>query len=207
VADGTHLIVTVEADGGLSAESPQLPGLVMGRPTETEFLRDYRKILKELGARMPIYGHRQWRHETYEGVEYIVRLSEDNKDLRISLSQRLSAVLGSEQRHDVVRRSVATVTGEILFICALPLDRIGFITEQLDLAAGDAAVLVAPVAEDGVWTTELIVGPNLAGKDWHSLSELGLTQDSTVSELMMASGIEGIDRGLVHSDQRLMLSA
>lgn len=150
---------------------------------------------------------RQWRYETAEGVEYILRMSEADGDLRIGLSLRIAALMGSEHRHDLVGRALPTVTGEILFICALPLDRIGFITDQLSVSAGDSAVLVAPVAEDGVWTTQLGVGQRASFEDWHALREFGLSQNSTVSELMMALGVEGHDEQLTYSDQRLALSA
>ena len=74
MAEGTHLIVTVEDERGFSAQSPQLPGFVMGRQTEAEFRRDYLEVLRDLAAELPIIGHRQWRYETPEGPEDLVRL-------------------------------------------------------------------------------------------------------------------------------------
>ncbi len=56
---------------------------------------------------------------------------------------------------------------------------------------GDAIVVVAPVAEDGVWTTQFVAGGGYSGRSWRSIRERGWDFDMTVSALIVELGKTG----------------
>lgn len=182
----THLLVTHEPDtGGFSLQSPQLPGFTMGRPTMTEMHRDYTQVLVDLGVDGVVRAHRQERGSTPEGGEFILREAEgpDFED-RQEVLARVRAVLNSEDRHSLMN-SVATVTGEVMFVAVLPFDTLGWLIDQM-YAGNDAVVLCSAVAEQVLWTMTLISGDaqGSVGRGLQTLEESGWTRETTISQVL-----------------------
>lgn len=192
MVDPVHLIVTNEGDHGFSASSPQLPGFFYARPTLTEFNRDLPKVLADIDAPRPAAIYEQRRGVSPEGREYLIRIAVDeSRGQRLDVAWRLDSMLGTEQRLDALSAD-ADVTGEVVFVCCLPDDRLGSIAAQMS-EPQDALVVVANVADQGVWTQQLSLDPERAQHpDSESLADLGLTMESTISEMMHADAVSGL---------------
>lgn len=183
----THLIVTVEpADAGYSAESPQLPGFVMGRSTYTEFAADYRQVLRDIGVTGKVQAHRQTRGETPEGVEFLLRAAEgeDYPERQEALS-RVERLLATEDRQDALNTQPIP-TGEVLFVGVAPHDTLGDVIDQMYDTA-DALVLCANVADQGLFMMTLLSGNAVEDDDWQTLHQSGWTRATTVSEMLQSA--------------------
>jgi len=186
VPETVHLIVTHDEDG-VWAESPQLPGFVMARNTATEFLRDYRDVLAEVGVRQVI-GHHQYLDQTAEGVEYAVRFRDGVGAIeRRSLANAIRRLLATESRHEFLADARTDATGVVVVVCARTIDQLGDLFEEID-PRGEALVLAAPWGEEMVWTTQVALGDLADHPSWVSLEQYGLGHDSTVGQLMAALG-------------------
>jgi hypothetical protein len=184
VAAVTHVIVTAEpGDAGYSAESPQIPGFVMGRATYTEFAADFKQVLRDVGVTGKVQAHRQARGETPEGVEYLLRAAEgtDYPERKEALD-RIERLLALDDRHDLLDRE-PTPTGEVLFVGVAPNDTLGDVIDQMYDAA-DALAMCANIAENGVLTMTILSGHAADAKGWQTLEESGWTRDTTVSEVL-----------------------
>lgn len=188
----THIFVTEDGETGFSAESPQLPGFAFGRATITEFARDYKEALHWAGARGQVIAHWQRRGSTPEGVEYVLRWKTEEPEAheRSRLGGVLAAVLSGDEGNELMADTVRNPLDEIVFVLALQSDTLGDIAEQLD-ERGDAVVVVAPVAEDGLWTTQLVTGDGYQRPGWRSLRERGWALDMTIGTLMARLGTSG----------------
>ncbi len=176
----THIIVTAEGDYGWSMQSPQLPGFVFARPTRTEFLADYQKALRIEGVAGEVVSHHQQRFVSPEGAEYLIRVADgiDNAE-RLPIMHQLVAVMGTDQRFSSLAEDRARLrTGEVLFVCVLASDTIGWLMEQMD-PRGDVLNAALGVAEVMVLTTQFARGETRP--DWGSLDEMGWSLDTTMA--------------------------
>lgn len=73
------------------------------------------------------------------------------------------------------------------FVCVLPTDLLGDLIDELD-PRGDALTLAAPVAENGVFTTQVGSGDTPEFAAWATMDRLGWTRETTVSEVMQGMG-------------------
>ncbi len=179
----THLIITFDDQHGLAAESPQVPGFFLGRPTETEFVRDYRTVLHDIGVRGRVQAHKQTRGVTAAGREFLLRFAEGpGIEDRIELLDRVKRVLATEQADDMLDTET-TPMGEVVFVAALPQDRLAVFMDQL-YDDGDALVISASVAEEALFTMTLASGRH-ATAGWESLEQHGWTRETTISELLL----------------------
>jgi len=186
VPDTVHLITTQD-DSGIWAESPQLPGFVMARNTETEFIRDYKRVLAELGVKQ-IVGHNQFLRATPEGVEYALRFRDGvGKDERAELANGIHRLLATEARHEFLADTGTDATGVVVIVCTRTIDQLGDIFEEID-PRGETIVLAAPWGEEMVWTTQLAQGDLADNPRWISLDQYGLSHESTVGQLIAAFG-------------------
>lgn len=195
-AEFTHLIVTREPDNGMSAESPQIRGLCFGRPTETEFRRDYRSVLKDIGVPGNVIAHLQSRGVTAAGREFLIRCAEgEDAAERREVIRRVEALLGSGQADDMLNTET-TATGEVVFVAALPGDRLGFFMDQL-YDERDALVICAAVADEHLFSMTLASGKQDA-EGWARLDASGWDRETTVSQLLLdAAGGRRVERLLV----------
>lgn len=184
-----HFILTKDEPFGWFGESPQLPGFVFHRQTETEILRDYMEALRQAGVNGSLVGHRQYRRVTPEGVEYLLRVRDgEAKADRAELASRVEQMLLTDDRHDYLNDAPRTPMGEVVIICALPGDTLGGVVEQLD-ERGDGAAIAMPVADSGVWSTMIAAGPGDRREGWRTLAELGYSMDMTIGELSTKSPV------------------
>lgn len=184
-AEVTHLIVTREPDKGMSAESPQLRGLCFGRPTETEFRRDYRAVLKDIGVGGTVRAHVQTRGVTTTGREFLLRCAE-GPDMaeRLEVLRRVELILRTDhidQAADMLNTET-TATGEVVFVAALPADTLGFFMAQMYDEA-DVLVICASVAEQAVFTMTLASGKGDA-EGWSRLDASGWDRNTTISQVL-----------------------
>ncbi|TQS44319.1 hypothetical protein [Cryptosporangium phraense] len=182
-----HLLVTDEGDDGWSAQSPQLPGFVMGRQTVSELRADLPGALRFAGAPAgPVEVHTTRRFVTPEGGEYLIRVAEDRyRADRLEVAWRLARVMSTEQRHAMMS-VLATPTGEVSIVCAVPSDTLGWFTEQL-FDENDALVLAAAIGDQDVFTTQLTSETDRVGSSgWTTFEARGWTKATTLSEVMQS---------------------
>lgn len=184
-SDRTVLVVTRE-DPRMYCYSPTLPGFVYGANSAAEFWRDVRPAVVWAGGKPDLTVYIQRPYETPEGVEWLLRvLQDDHLDERLEIAQRIHAsITATEQRHEIFDGAVATRTGEFVFHCALFSDSVGSVVRALR-PSGDAVVVAAAVAE-GLWYAQQVTTGE-PGPYEQRFSDLGLTFDSTVKDLMEAN--------------------
>jgi hypothetical protein len=190
----THLIVTNEGEQGFFAESPQLPGLAFGRPTQTEFLRDYKKLLDDLGVTGSVRGHKQVRGATPDGHEFLLRWAEgDHAAERLEVVDRLRRLVMDEAaREDLFDDMEPNPMGEVVFVAVAAVDTLGDVMDQM-YEERDAIVLSAAVADRGVWCMQMV--SRAGGREgWSSVEERGWTRDTTISEVLVAQQTSQGDR-------------
>ncbi|MEU9837546.1 hypothetical protein AB0D67_38955 [Streptosporangium sp. NPDC048047] len=133
--DVIHLIVRLEADGFRPyASSPQAPGLVYGRPTMEELHADLQDVLGfhfDRPGPFDVVEHHE-RHHEVAGGELVFRLAADGharerKNVQTALSRALRDPLQAEG----LVSAPANAVGEVVYICAVASDTIGWILAQL----------------------------------------------------------------------------
>jgi hypothetical protein len=186
VPKSMNLFVT-EDDYGLSMTSPQLPELIFGRRTRTEFLRDYKDALKWAGVKTPVQlvGHWQKRGITPRGEEYVIRwqTGEDfNEADRLDVANKVNRALsaGEDALNEILDELEPARTGEYQIVVCLADDTVGWLLDQL---RPDGDVLVAAMGVAGVMVAMTQVGTE-PGLDWPSIDELGWTRDTTMGQLL-----------------------
>jgi hypothetical protein len=192
----------VRDDEGFHLYSPQIPDLVAGRDSREELFRDLPEILSFAAPERRLQDavfHEEAVFAAPEG-QFVVRLANDDQtQQRRRVARRVLAALKAlEQREDMLDVP-RTPSGLVLFVCALPNDPIWWLTEQLD-PRGEALIVVAPVAEEFVWTSHLGNGVQKGDqKGWQGLDYWGWTVDTTVAEMMASQGLRSRPRRvLVH---------
>jgi hypothetical protein len=182
----THLIITDEGAAGVLADSPQVPGFVMGRRTQTEFFRDYKGVLRDVGVRGDVVGHVQTPVVLPSGEEVLLRCRRgDLEQERLMLADRVRQMLSADEGKRFLEDSPRSPTGEIVVVCTATSDTVQDLVDQLD-PRRDAAVIAAPASEIGVWTTAVGRGDLDHPGNWSTLQELGIDLSMTVSQIMVA---------------------
>jgi hypothetical protein len=176
--------LVVREDDGSHLYSPQIPELVAGRETHEELYRDLPDILSFAAPERRLEDavfHDEAVFAAPEG-DFVIRAANDDRtQQRRRVAQRVVAALQVPTQREDMLDVPRTPSGLVLFVCALPADTIQWVTEQLD-PRGEAAVVVAPVAEEWVWTSHL--ANNGDRHDWKPLEHWGWTLDTTVGEMM-----------------------
>ena len=181
--DRLHLIATNEDGHGWSLVSPQVPGLIYGRPTWEQLRKGMQDVLAFAAAPpLPWQIHQQIRGTSLEGVEYQIRVAEDDQDAeRKTVGDRLQGALQDSQgRAGLLAPSKWSHSDDVLFIVVLGTDRLGWVFDQVDVRDGKANLIGS---EDSVliWNTIVSIGDTLP--DMATLDEVGLTLDSTVADM------------------------
>jgi hypothetical protein len=199
-----HLIVRASGDGGVSARSPQCPGLSVGRPSAAELRADLNDILSfYFNATGPfdVAGHEENAWDI-DGIEVVVRCAADGQYReRTSVAERVLAALRDfRQRADLLSYPPDRV-GEHLFLAVVATDTIGWIASQLD-DTGEPAVIAAAVGEGLIWTTVVSYG-DPTGEQMpepsETVAELPDGADTTVGDMMRSAPLlRPVGRRLVH---------
>lgn len=186
MAKPTNLIVTDEGPYGFSAESPQLPGFVFGRPTATEFNEDLPGALRWAGAETDteVIVHEQRRGVTAEGHEFVVRVAHDNaRAERSILADRILAALGSTERHNLCDKADEEGGEVSVFVCCVPDDLLRFVTDQLD-PHGDVLTISAAIDGDRMFTMELGSGGKADEEGWPTLRSEGWDLSTRIRQVI-----------------------
>ena len=141
-------------------------------------------------------------------------LAESHKEARVRVSHQLLTLLSTDARFELLNLAPPTVTGEVLFLCALPSDVLSSISAELSANLDDTAVLVVPVGDAFLWTAPMGVSTSGGRKGWSSLAKYGLDLSSTVGDVMRALGadsnrsqLSAAGYSLSSAEDRFMLSA
>lgn len=192
MADLYNLLVTDDEDEGIVMTSPQIPGLIFGRPTRQEFLREYRDAIRWAGVKSgKLIGHWQKRGLTPNGDEYVIRwqTGENFKEAdRLEVANTLNRNLASGQSAilGMLDELEPTATGEYQFVVCLSEDTVGWLVDQLR-PDGDVVIAAMGVAGVMVAMTQIATGEDIG---WPSLDELGYSRETTMGEMLSSQGSE-----------------
>jgi hypothetical protein len=188
--DHIDLITTAESNGAFSVTSPQLPGFVFGRASLDHVVQELNDALAFAGV--PDGNEARRVHhlvmvgETLEGVEWIVRWANDeHRGEREVARDALLLQLASEKRFELIGDGPYLRTGEMQFVACLPGDTLGWVMGQMD-QRGDA-LTIAVVVGDRFAALPLVKGDLIENDGYRRLSDLGLSEESTVADLLERS--------------------
>lgn len=176
----THVVVVDELPESIGLFSPQLPGFVFGRDTQTELLADYKQALQRAGVRGRVEGHEQRYVAGEDGQVYAVRWSTDrHHEDRVELANRILHAL--EVEPGTVQRNVeAYPDDDTLIVCAMGTDTLEWVIDQLDARGEIANVLVL----FGDAFAGVAIGTGEDRSSWQTIEELGWARDMTIDELI-----------------------
>jgi hypothetical protein len=186
VGDETvHLLVRVVEDG-LYATSPQAPGLVYARPDLAALRADLDEVLSFHFNRpgpFRVVEHHERHYDVGHG-ELVTRIANDeHRDERQEVYTRIGRALTVPAQAESLIAGPSNRVGEVVYVCAVPTDTIGWLVDQLD-PRGDAAVAALAIAETFVFTIALAYGDGALQVSGDTLGELGYTTDTQLAELM-----------------------
>jgi predicted RNase H-like HicB family nuclease len=180
-----HLIVR-DTGEGFYATSPQAPGLAFGRPTLAELRAELQDVLAFHFNRpgpFQVLEHLE-RQYAVEGREMVTRIADDQRlDQRQEVAARLGRALTVPGQARSLLEGPTNRVGEVVYLCAVPSDRIGWLAGQLD-PRGDAAVVALAIAEPFVFTVPIVSGDDTAQLAGVSIAERGYTPETTLGELV-----------------------
>ncbi|MGC5027402.1 hypothetical protein ACLQ3K_21860 [Tsukamurella sp. DT100] len=191
-----HLVFTNYEGFGWSIHSPQLPGLAAGRTTSTDIVNDTPEILRFAGASTDdvgapnVYVHEEHARTDPYGNEYLIRMygppNGDASD-REHLAGLAAGAVDDGIWTDAERAKQPLLsTEERLIIVALPTDTLGWIRDQMDSDDSATLIVAAPgVGANAVWNVPYSV-PGFESNLGRDLVELGLSDTSTVDEMLRA---------------------
>jgi hypothetical protein len=128
-----------------------------------------------------------------DGLVIRVAAGQGRFEERCAVAQRLEDLIRYDRAQIDDDGLTRNGLGEVVFVCAVSGDTVGWVAEQMD-QRGDGVVVAALLGYDGadatdpgcwVWTGGLLVGPNLHGA---TLEDRGMTVRSTVAELLRNMG-------------------
>ena len=185
MADPVDVIVSANG-GSWSARAPQIPGLAIAQPT-AQTMREAIPDAIRFGLDDPPLLPEIDVHVEYEiGEDVFVRVAQDRHGWeRQHIAERLTASLSVEGAAGPLHTAPANKLGEVVYVCAMPSDRIGWFARQME-PAGDWLTAVVPVAEQLIWTFSLGTGPDDGAV---SLEDLGVTPDTPMSSLMATAPV------------------
>jgi predicted RNase H-like HicB family nuclease len=180
-----HLIVR-DTGEGFYATSPQAPGLAYGRATVAELRADLSDVLGFHFNRpgpFRVLEHLE-RQDTVEGRELVTRVANDQyRDQRQEVAARLARALTVPAQARSLLEGPANRVGEVVYLCAVPSDTIGWLAGQLD-PRGDAAVVAVAIAEPFVFAVPVASGDGTAQVAGVSIAARGYAPGTTLGELV-----------------------
>jgi predicted RNase H-like HicB family nuclease len=144
-----HVVVRAEDDGAFFVRSPQVPGLAYGAASLAEVRSDLQGVLAfalDSPGPFDVVEHHEWRFDVGER-EVVVRLAADEHETeRHEVYERLARAVAVPDQADALLDAPADAVGEVLYLCAVPSDRVRWIAAQLDRSG--AATLAVAVADE-----------------------------------------------------------
>ncbi|MFJ8745225.1 hypothetical protein ACIRL2_38360 [Embleya sp. NPDC127516] len=188
-----HLIIR-DTQTGFYATSPQAPGFMLGRPTVDELRADLLDALAfhfEEARTLEIVEHHERLHDLEAG-ELVTRLAADmHHDERLEVYTRIATALDVPEQVPELLGGIRNGVGEVVYVCAVPSDTLGWLFTQLD-EQGDAFSVALAISELFLMTFPLTVGPE-DGPDSSgecvTIGSRGYTKDTTLAEVMKCTAI------------------
>jgi hypothetical protein len=179
VDDTIDIVVRQDGDSW-GAWSPQLPGFAAVQPSAEDLRRELPDAVSfavgEAGP--PLFT----LHVELEINGVVVRIAQDSyRWERQHVAERLAAALAVENQVGDLRAAPANALRDVVYVCAMPSDRIGWFARQMDPKA-DWLTAVVSVADEMIWTFSFGTGYG----DDPDVEDLDLDPDTPVSFLMAA---------------------
>jgi predicted RNase H-like HicB family nuclease len=180
-----HLIVR-ETGEGFYATSPQAPGLAYGRATLAELRADLDDVLAfhfNRGGPFKVLEHRE-RQQGLDGGELVARIADDeHRDQRQEVDARLGRALAVSGQARSLLDGPTNRAGEVVYVCAVPSDTIGWLAAQLD-PRGDAVIVAVAIADPFVFTVPVVSGEASARVAGVAIGAHGYPPETTLGELV-----------------------
>lgn len=187
MAKPIHLVVREAEDGQVYATSPQAPGLAFGCKSIVELGRDLTDALSfhlDRPGPFEVVEHRE-RHYDISGKELVIRLTLDGHQAeRGIVRDRIGQALSIPDQAGTLLAGVPNAVGEVVYVCAVPSDTIGWLEAQLD-PRGDAFTAALAIADGLVLTLPFAVNDGTRSS-WHPIPG---GPETKLSEVMQRSMI------------------
>lgn len=182
------LILREEA-GAWGAWSPTVVGLYVTADSAHECARLAAKAADaELDE--PVGFVRVHHERIVDGLVIRVAGQRHGFETRVAVAQRLEDLIHYNRAEIDDDGLIRNSAGEVVFVCALPDDTVGWLAAQLDRRGDGVQVAVVldhagrPTASDGaafIWSAGIVVGQDIVGP---TLQESGMSLDSTIGEYL-----------------------
>jgi hypothetical protein len=185
-----HLFVRREADGFCYVTSPQAPGLMYGERTIDAVRNGIQDALAfHFDAPGPyrVVEHHERHHEIGDG-ELVTRVAiDDHLADRQVVQDGINAALRVPEQVDALLSAPANRVGEVVYVCAVAADTLGWLGAQLDPRGSDTVMIAAAVGETLLFTVALARDEECA-----EAGDLLIAQpDMTVAEVIRRTAIVG----------------
>lgn len=189
MTDLIHVFVREEDDGSVYATSPQAPGLIYSEPSLKALREGIQEVLAfhfDRPGPFKLVEHHEYRYDVAEH-ELVIRVAFDKHvNDRMTVQQRLrDAATVPEQARDLAD-TPANKLGEIVYVCAVPTDTVGWLGDQLDPRSSDAFMAAASVSEALVFSVLMAKGEEYACGD-----PIPAVDDMTFAEVMRKVPVVG----------------
>ena len=181
MGDTIQLIVRLSEDGKAYATSPQAPGLTYGRKSLKELHHDLQDVLSfyfDQPGPFTVVEHHE-HHYDIAGHELVTRIAMDeNHPARLEALDRLGQAMQVPEQAESLLSAAANAVGEVVYVCALPSDTLGWVAAQLGpngdalnaaVTIADQMLLALPFANDDGTRPEL---DQFSGTPGTKLSEI-----------------------------------
>jgi hypothetical protein len=177
---------TAPGDHDVYITSPQLPGLAYGRPTLRQARSELEDVLSfhlDRPGPFEVLEHHE-RYYSWADGEFVTRIAlDEHAQERQEVYLRLGAALTIPDQAAALLSEPTNKVGEVVLVCAVPSDTVGWLSAQLDPIGPDAAVIAVATAEGLVFTMPLLRGEH------SGIEAEPVPSSTTVSEIMRQSPI------------------
>jgi hypothetical protein len=180
-----HLLIR-DTGEGFYATSPQAPGLAYGRATRADLRADLDDVLTfhfDRPGPFHVIEHHERQYE-FDGRELVTRIAlDEHRDDRQEVYSRLGRALAVPDQLRSLLEGPVNGLGEIIYVCALTTDTIGWLAAQLD-PRGDAVTVALAIADPFVFTVPIASGDGAVAMAGVSIRDRGYTLETTLGELL-----------------------
>ncbi|MEV0400002.1 hypothetical protein [Actinoallomurus sp. NPDC050550] len=186
-----HLFVRPdETGGGFYVTSPQAPGLVYGEPSLEAVRQGIQDVLAfhfDRPGPFRIVEHHERRYDL-AGGELVTRMAYDEHiaDRQI-VYERIGAALGVPGQAQNLVSAPTNKVGEVVYVCAVATDTLGWLGDQLDPRSSDAFMVAASVSDALLFAVAFARGEGYAEEGELILAE----PDMTVADVIRKTAIVG----------------
>ncbi|MEV6987366.1 hypothetical protein AB0M95_39765 [Sphaerisporangium sp. NPDC051017] len=183
-----HLIVREDRGGrDFYATSPQAPGFLYGRPSLGELRAELQEALEfhfEEPGPYAVQEHHERHYDIGDG-EVVIRTAVDgHADARRATREALGrAIISDPAQAAGLVSAPATELGEVVYICGVMSDTIGWVMQQLD-PRGDIANVAVSVADVMIVTVPFAHGRMAVDDETATIASKAYTLETKLSEVV-----------------------